>query len=82
MSFKFIKKCNFIKTFFTIFSISRILNSDIKMETEDFVEEDQNSAGLNNEWKINKVPIKSELDEENPNGNFNFDGEDINILGK
>ena len=52
------------------------------METEDFVEEDQNSAGLNNEWKINKVPIKSELDEDNPNGNFNFDGEDINILGK
>ena len=46
------------------------------METEDFEEEDQNSVGLNNEWKINKVPIKSELDEENPNGNFNFDGED------
>ena len=42
------------------------------METEDFVE-DQNSEELN-EWK-NKVPIKSELDEENPNGNFNFDGE-------
>ena len=50
------------------------------METEDFVEEDQNSEGLNNEWKINKVPIKSELDKENPNGNFNFDGEDINLI--
>ena len=34
------------------------------METEDFEEEDQNSVGLNNEWKINKVPIKSELDKE------------------
>ena len=48
------------------------------METEEFAEDQNNSEDLN-EWK-HKVPIKSELDEENPNGNFNFDGEDINLI--